>query len=318
MVSATIFYDKTSPPPPSLVPFNYRDYFQGHLHQRLKAGQSYCFQMWVNLAEVSGYAINKIGTYFDDGSVNFSVDTPGNEILSITPQVYSDTIIKDTSSWIKIEGTFVASGTENHITVGNFFPNSALDKATASDHGFVQYAYYLFDDLSLIPTDLPADAGPDNFVEETKTVQIGRVGDTTAEGLDCKWFHKGNLIDSGAIITVHAGAKGTIDTYVVVQMICGNIKTDTTIIYTVGLGMKDVREPQFSVFPNPTNGLITITSKSPAVKINATLYDLLGRVQYRQYVPANNTLQLPVPAGLYIFELADDNGSRQRQRLEIR
>lgn len=28
--------------------------------------------------------------------------------------------------------------------------------------------------------------------EQSKQVQIGRVGDSTAIGLDCKWYHKGS------------------------------------------------------------------------------------------------------------------------------
>ena len=236
LAAAGFFYDKTAPPMlPGIVPVNYRDYLQGRFRERPIAGKKYCVSFWINLAEASGYGHNKIGVYIDNGSINISTDTPGTEILNVKPQVYTNDIIADTANWIKIEGDFEAKGDETHITIGVFVPNDSITTILAHGH-LTQYSYYLIDDVSVIPIDLKADAGKDSHAEPGKPVQIGRVGDTTAMGLDCKWYYKGLLFDSGAIISVNGSAiVGTIDTYVVVQTICGLVKTDTVTVTTVPL-----------------------------------------------------------------------------------
>lgn len=321
MAGAHFYYDKTHGHPTYPLPFNYRDYLQGHLIKLLTFGKTYCVSFYVNLTEAAGCGQNKLGAYLDNGTINISTDTPGAEILTVTPQVYTNEVLADTAAWVKIEGSFVATGTEDHITIGNFFPNAATTTVVTNYWlAFPGYSYYLIDDVSVAEIDLKADAGPDNWVEELKTIQIGRVSDPTAKAIDCKWHHKGKLIDSGAIITVNAGVKGDIDTYTVVQTICGNIKRDTVLIHTVGVGMKEmVIGNTFSVYPNPSDGLISITSKGVTGKINAVLYDLLGRAQFKQEVLSDNsTLQLEVPPGMYILELSDEQGAKQRERLQVK
>src|SRR5271156_997724 len=49
---------------------NQRDYLQGHLYHSLIAGQSYCVTIYVIMEDGSGYAVNHIGAYLDDGSVD--------------------------------------------------------------------------------------------------------------------------------------------------------------------------------------------------------------------------------------------------------
>ncbi|HTN17527.1 MAG TPA: T9SS type A sorting domain-containing protein [Chitinophagaceae bacterium] len=322
MVGAGLYYDRTPPPPGGLFE-TWRDYFQGRFHKPLEAGKTYCVSFWINLAEASGYAHDKIGAYVDNGGINYR-DTPGNEILDVTPQIFTTKVVDDTMYWQKIEGSFVATGNETHITVGNFFPNTDIIAIGNTWGFFDKYSYYLFDDVSVIPIDLEADAGKDSHAEPGKSVQIGRVGDTTAQGLDCKWYYKGALIDSGAVISVKGSAiVGTVDTYVVVQTICGLSKSDTVTVKTVPLGMKEWNtNNMFSVFPNPSNGVLTITSTAviPQGSVRATVYDLLGRSVYKQTVLFNNGsagINVNTVPGMYILELADEDGNAARQRIVI-
>lgn len=197
-------------------------------------------------------------------------------------------------NWVKIEGSFVATGLETHITIGNFFKNSDVTtKYPNYWNVFYTTSYYRIDDVSVIPIDLAADAGKDTWVEMGKQVEIGRVGDTTAEGLDCKWYHKGILIDSGAIISVKANAiKNAVDTYVVVQTICGLVKTDTVMVKTAGLGdipLLGGARGGFTIYPNPSNGLIAISHPTLLQgTINAKVYDLLGRVLHQEKLTLND------------------------------
>jgi hypothetical protein len=331
MVGIQLYYDKTFPFPPAPLPINNREYLQGVLLKKLIIGRTYCVSFWIIHAEASGYAHNKIGTYLDDGTFNTLADSAGEEITSVLPQIYTDSILKDTMRWEKVEGAFIANGTETHITLGLFFTNSVTSKVVTNYwFKYEQYLYYLIDDVSVIPTDLPADAGKDTWVEVGKQVQIGRVGDTTAQGLDCKWYKKGVLIDSGAIITVNANSIiNQVDTYVVVQNICGVIKRDTVNVKTTGLGIPLLGGGGFSIYPNPSNGNITITTNVIARQaslatagqaIYTKVYDLLGRVVHQELLNFSNkeaTLKLNILTGSYILELKDKEGNVQRERIVI-
>lgn len=316
-----MYYDKTLPAP-TFVTSNWRDYAQGYLVKPLQNGKTYCVGFWLNVPEVSGYAHNKIGAYLDNGNIN-KRSPAGIEITDIVPQFQTTSIVKDTQNWVRVEGTFVANGTETHITLGNFARNVDVDTAFLYWGAMYQYSYYFFDDISVIPIDLPADAGKDTWVEVGKKVQIGRVGDTTAQGLDCKWYKKGALIDSGAILTVNANSIiNKVDTYVVVQNICGVIKRDTVNVKTTGLGISEMNfENAFSIYPNPSNGNFTITCHSiQKESVTAKVYDLLGRIVHHEQLNFSNkeaTLKLNIPTGSYILELKVIDGNVQRERIVI-
>ena len=52
-----------------------RDYTQGRLKLALTEGASYCVTFYVALEQSSSYAINHIGAYFDNGSIDVGMDT---------------------------------------------------------------------------------------------------------------------------------------------------------------------------------------------------------------------------------------------------
>ena len=326
LVGLTLYYDKTSPPPPVEAPFNFRDYAQVRLYKNLSASKSYCVSFWVVKTESYCYAHNKIGAYLDNGAINSAVDSAGKEITSVVPQVFTNSIIKDTMNWTKIEGSFVAKGTESMITIGNFSPNSAVDTSfsNCSPGGSFQYSYYLIDDVSVVAIDAKANAGVDRWVELGKKTQIGPVEDSTARGMDCKWYHKGVLIDSGNVISVNASSiKYAVDTYVVVQNVCGNITRDTMLLRTVGLGMSpspsESAGERFSIYPNPSTGAFTIAS-SRGTKQSETIkvYNFLAQVIYEgKLKDKKTTIQLNAASGVYIVEVTDENQNRWRERVVV-
>lgn len=331
-MGAQLYYDKTPPPPPIVGSSNWRDYAQGHLHKPLQKGKTYCINFWVVLAETSGYAHNSIGAYLDNGNIN-KRSPAGDMITDVIPQFATAAIIKDTQNWVKVEGSFVASGNETHITLGNFAKQADVD--TTSDllyYAFLtQYSYYLIDDVSVIPIDLAADAGKDTWVPVGSNVKIGRVGDTTAQGLDCKWYKKGVLIDSGAIITVSANSIiNKVDTYVVVQTVCGLVKSDTVLVKTTSLGIKEYQlDNEYTLFPNPNNGSFVISQNTsslppaslldkhhlrPKVKqsqtLNIKVYNAIGSLVYQSeatFVNGQVSVNLGQKAqGLYLVCLSDE------------
>jgi hypothetical protein len=97
-----------------------RDYIQSKLIMKLSAGKRYCVTFYVNLAEISGYAIKEISAYLDNGAID-ATKFCGLPQTQVTPQVTnSGGPITDTAGWTKIEGSFIANGNEQFITIGNF------------------------------------------------------------------------------------------------------------------------------------------------------------------------------------------------------
>jgi hypothetical protein len=187
-----------------------------------------------------------------------------------------------------------------------------------------QYSYYLIDDVSVVPIDLPAEAGKDTWVEQGKQIQIGRVGDTTAKALNCKWYHKGILIDSGAIISVNANAvKYAVDTYVVVQTICGLVKTDTVLVRTTGLGMAAQHRAQqaFSLYPNPNEGSFVLRA-AQAGTTSLSIYDLMGRKIYSRTIDfataGEQNIELSnIPSGQYLVRIIDASGKQHILKISV-
>jgi hypothetical protein len=285
------------------------------------------------MAEASAYGHNKIGAYLDNGAINSVPLAPGSEITSVTPQVYTNTKLTDTATWVKIEGSFVATGKETYITIGVFADITAIDTITTNYwFGSSQYSYYLVDDIAVVPIDAIAQAGVDRWVEMGKQTQIGPVEDSTARGMDCQWYYKGKWIGNGNVITVSASTiKYAVDTYVVVQNVCGKTTRDTMLLRTVGAGMSTIAptENTFSISPNPSNGKLVIArneaisdaslrgkqSESLSIKV----YDLLGRVVYEQSLLLNKAqtpLELNLAKGAYILELRTEEAV-QRERILI-
>jgi len=125
--------------------FNLREYIATSLLEPLQKDKKYCFEMYVSLADISEYGINDIGAFFSNGPI----DTTGQGlyIVNFTPQISTKTIIVDTVNWVLVEGTFIANGGEDHLTIGCFVPDDSVGFIRFNDNG--QCASYYLDDVSL-------------------------------------------------------------------------------------------------------------------------------------------------------------------------
>ena len=207
-----------------------RDYLQGKLYQALTAGKTYCVTFYVSLEEISSYAIDKIGAYVDNGSIDEAQDSAGCAApkTMFTPQVYATTIINDTLNWIRIQGSFTANGTEKFITIGNFFDFNNTDKV-AVDYLTApspDATFYLVDDVSVIESDAVADAGRDTAITKGDSAHIG----TNEEGMPCTWYAVGDStpIGYGGGLWVKPQ---TTTSYVVQLDLCDHITYDTVTVY---------------------------------------------------------------------------------------
>jgi hypothetical protein len=230
----------------------FRDYLQGHLNTFLVAGQSYCVTFFVVLENSSIYALNHIGAYFDDGTID-TTNFPSYIQNMYTPQIVESGIIIDSLNWTKIQGSFVATGNERLITIGNFFDNyhtSAIplvDTTGVAAAGAGDGAWYLIDDISVIGMEANAYAGPDAVI--TAATDSVWVGDSTGY-LPCLWHANGILIDSNtAGLKVHPTATTY---YTMVLDVCVHITSDTAVVWEYPVSEQSVeRRAEVRVWPYP-------------------------------------------------------------------
>jgi hypothetical protein len=125
----------------------YREYIQAQLLDTLVAGTKYWVSFHVNLADSSEYAIKEIGAYFSDTAVYSSDIIP----LPYTPQVKSgNTFLDDKINWTLISGTFIATGGEQFITLGNFQDSTTIDTLNVGGSGIGEWtSYYYIDNICI-------------------------------------------------------------------------------------------------------------------------------------------------------------------------
>lgn len=207
-----------------------REYMQAKLLKKLQINKTYCVIFFVNLVNYSTCAIDQIGAYFDDGSVNSPPDMVVNGIIN--PQVSNPTgsILTDTLNWVKIQGTFIATGTEEYITIGNFKP-ATLTNTVSVDTSQYKYAVYYIDDISVIEVNSKAYAGEDKLVCFGDSVFIG----TNEIGIECEWYKNNLQIATGSGTWVKPNSQ---QEYVIRQDVCGTISYDTVQVSIKDLNCK--------------------------------------------------------------------------------
>jgi gliding motility-associated-like protein len=129
----------------------YREYLQTKFIHPLEKYRTYHFSFYVsNCGESSTHSLIKIGALFSSNNYYANNFDP----IIATPQIVNKTnFIKDTLNWTKIEGDFVANGTEEYVTIG-YFENQTLDTLNNHYDPFSPYykvvSYYYVDGVSLI------------------------------------------------------------------------------------------------------------------------------------------------------------------------
>jgi Secretion system C-terminal sorting domain len=286
---------------------NVYEYLQGRFFYRLVAGQSYCVSFFVSLASNKfPYAIGKIGAYLDDGSIDAnSIVGCGNARSMYTPQIMEDSIITDTLGWVKVSGTYVATGNESFITLGNFFDSSHLPYISlpTGEPGGCR-TWYLFDDVSVVATDAVANAGIDRYT--TLGGDSVWVGDSTGY-LECKWY---TIRDTNLVLidSNKAGFKTLPDTttrYVMELEVCGHVSYDTMIVFIVPTGTKNLNcLNTILVYPNPATTEINVEG---AQNIDINIYDVIGKLMYSAHSFTNRcTIDVSsLKKGVYCVEMTD-------------
>lgn len=137
---------------------NARDYVGIKLKNKLSSGTRYYVSYYVSLTEYSQKAVSTMGAYFSADSI-----VPQNGwMLSATPQIENNVTkeLKDTFNWMQVSGSFVAIGTEQYLTIGNFKDDTHCGLMDVPAwQGSEIFAYYIVDDVTVSTN--PADCGID-------------------------------------------------------------------------------------------------------------------------------------------------------------
>ena len=124
-----------------------REYIEGSLITPLTQGVEYCVEFYVSLSDTCAYGISNLGVYFTNDS--FLYPDWYSQYIPVVPQVENgfSNIITDKENWVLVSGSFIATGGERFITIGNFdsdsMTNSQLVDPTPYGSG------YYFDDFSV-------------------------------------------------------------------------------------------------------------------------------------------------------------------------
>lgn len=131
---------------------NGREYISVKLSDTMVMGSTYCVEFFVTLGDSTWGGINFIGAHFSqtpDTMSNFFYNLP------FQPQIEESSVITDTTGWVRISGSFIASGGETYMTIGVFKPDSMLLYDSIQGNGSGQYTYYFVDDVAVWQCDTP-------------------------------------------------------------------------------------------------------------------------------------------------------------------
>ncbi|PZO27990.1 MAG: hypothetical protein DCF13_10100 [Flavobacteriaceae bacterium] len=157
-----------------LTTYNYGatnyEYIQTYLTSPMIAGQSYNISFYVSCADNSRYSSNNIGAIFTQ---DFLYGSWSYDSLNITPNINFSTPITDITGWTLISGTYIASGNEQFLTIGNFYNDNLTQIVNINPIGSLGAAYYYIDQVSVVQSSL----GNSDFLQHKYQITPNPVND---------------------------------------------------------------------------------------------------------------------------------------------
>lgn len=130
------------------------EYLQTQLLNPLITDQKYLCGFYIQKADSSYYAIDKVGMHISSVQESQTINQP---MVNLSPQIYNTTgIMYDSINWLKIENIYTAVGGEKFITIGNFYDNLTTQSdsiTTNTNQYWLSRGYYLLDNVYIIPYD---------------------------------------------------------------------------------------------------------------------------------------------------------------------
>jgi hypothetical protein len=261
------------------------------------------------------WAGSAIGTYFSNDSLCYS---SSQTTLPFTPQIENPltNFITDKVNWTPISGQFTASGGEIFITIGNFYSGSYYDSV---GHGGLIWTggghpgtYYYIDDVSVRELTI-AVAGKADTVCLGDSIIIGQ--DTPTVGVSFHWFPTAGLSNPNV---PQPKASPTVQTTYTLTVIndsihgcnCADSVTRDSVTISVCTGINGIANKVSSkIYPNPNDGLFTLSLSKFYSESEVVIYDLLGRTVYSAKInSAISQINLISQIGMYFYKIQLPSG----------
>ena len=296
-------------------------YPRNRLKTKLKANTTYCAKYYVVNTNNNLIAIENYAMYFGDENLD-TIQYCNVPLTYINPAIeYNNGIITDTLNWTAISGTFVASGNEKYMVLGNFRGVNGTNTLIINSPTLAYMSNDVYiDDVSCINLNSPAFAGPDQAFKVGDSLYLGSPRDFAVDEL-CRWYQlPGNIaLDTAAGIWVKPAETST---FVVRQEICGLVKWDTAVVFkdAVGLGEDNGSRKHFSVYPNPTASEFSVRSDQKDGEIDICIYDVLNRIVLQEKLTVKNhetKLKVELNNGIYLVSIRSDHRTLRSKQLII-
>jgi hypothetical protein len=274
-----------------------RWYIKNRLKTKLQVGTTYCVKFYVNIMGTSPYGNDGFGIYFGDSTID-TITKCLSPLSYLTPQIKCQTNVPvtDTLGWTLITGTFVAAGNEKYAIIGIFVKDAMINTVVtnSSVDTTVIGTDACIDDVSCIPLDIGAYAGPDKLINMGDSVFVGRQPDWAIDQ-SCIWYKLPNMATSLDTISGLWVKPSITSTYVVRQELdCSPVKWDTVIVSIkiddTGLDRLRSLSDKIMLAPNPTSGKLTISfSGSVQQDFNSfSITNSLGQIVKQADLTFNN------------------------------
>lgn len=121
------------------------EYLQNKLVKPLKKDSFYCFSLYVKLANQCAYTSNGLGIHFSKKPIKDL-----NEVIEEKPNLLlNENYLPYKTKWMALQCMYKAKGGERYATIGSFKKLNEI--ALTPVNGHAAEAYYIIDDVSLIP-----------------------------------------------------------------------------------------------------------------------------------------------------------------------
>ena len=282
---------------------NDRENISSPLSTNLINGNYYIVKFYVAAAQAYKLASNNLALNFSS-TLTTTVSIGSTVNLPMHIYKFGNPIIADTLNWTEIMGIYKANGTEQYITIGNFKDDNNTFIDTINNSMFTYVAYYMIDDVSVEPICTTFWSYRDTTVAIGDSVLIG----PCITGLNINWYDAtGTFITNAPGIYVKPNSPTF---YTATEDFCGSIITHTINVGVSPVGINDISylNEVVGVSPNPSNGLVTVTSRFDFEKIEVT--NVTGQVMFSEIVN-NKTYELQLQnyaEGIYFVKVLYANG----------